>query len=85
MDCYTVFAARASKFKNPINDVGVTWVYGIDDPRIVEISGITFKREHEMTPTNLIHELCGMEKKVFTNLYAGKISKKLYRLYEYNK
>ena len=31
MDVYTMFGAKASKFKNPINDVGVTKVFGIDD------------------------------------------------------
>ncbi len=35
MDVYTVFGAKASKYKNPINDVGVTEVYGMDDPEIV--------------------------------------------------
>ena len=34
MDAYSVFAAKMSKIKNPINDVGVTDVYGIDDPAI---------------------------------------------------
>ena len=24
MDCYTVFAAKASKYRNPVNEVGVT-------------------------------------------------------------
>ena len=28
-DVYTVFAAKATKYKNPINDVGVTEVFGI--------------------------------------------------------
>ena len=31
MDVYTVFGAKASKYKNPINDVGVTTVWGIDN------------------------------------------------------
>ena len=36
MDCYTVFAARASKYKNPVNEVGVTRLWGVDDPRKLE-------------------------------------------------
>lgn len=32
MDCYTTKAAKVSKYKNPINDVGVTLVYGMDEP-----------------------------------------------------
>lgn len=83
MDCYTEFAAKASKVRNPINDVGVTQVYGLDDPKLLEGNGVAFVREHEMTPAELVDELQGMEKKVFKALYAGSIAKKMYRLYEY--
>ncbi len=85
MDCYSQLAARASKVKNPINDVGVTQVYGMDDPKLPEQSGLTFLREHEMTPGDLIDELQGLEKQIFRTLYAGAAAKKLYRLYEYTK
>ncbi len=84
MDCYTIFAAKASKYKNPINDVGVTLVYGMDEPRVLEEStGVYFVREHEMTPESLINQLQGVEKVIFKKLFGGKISKKMYRLYEY--
>ena len=84
MDCYTTFAAKASKYKNPIHDVGVTEVYGMDDPKILEErTGLHFIKEHNMTPDMYIQELAGMEKNIFKKLYAGNISKKMYRLYEY--
>ena len=83
MDCYTTFAAKASKYKNPINDVGVTKVYGLDDPTILQKEGIVFVKEHEMTPQSLINELKGIEKFIFAKLYAGSIAKKMYRQYEY--
>lgn len=83
MDCYTEFAARASRVKNPINDVGVTQVYGTDDPKGLEESGFSLVKEHEMTPEDLVNELRGMEKTIFRHLYAGGIAQKLYRLYEY--
>lgn len=83
MDCYTTFAAKASKYKNPINDVGVTEVYGLDDPRVLEKVGVKYVKEHDMTPDNLINELRGFEKSIFEKLYAGSVSKKMYRLYEY--
>ena len=85
MDCYTSFAAKASKYKNPINDVGVTEVYGLDEPKLLENSGLKFVKEYEMTSQNLINELKGIEKSVFEKLYAGSISKKMYRMYEYGK
>ena len=83
MDCYTTFAAKASKYKNPINDVGVTEVYGLDDPKLLEQAGIKFVKEREMTPENMINELKGIEKTIFSKLYAGSIAEKMYRLYEY--
>ena len=79
MDCYTEFAARASKYKNPINDVGVTEVFGMDDPNVLP----GFIREHEMTPQDLIDQLQGMEKRIFASVFAGGVAKKMYRLYEY--
>ena len=86
MDCYTAFAAKASKYKNPVNDVGVTAVCGIDDPKLLEENtGIHFVNEHEMTPVTLIDELKGIEKAIFKRFYGGSISKKMYRLYEYGK
>lgn len=84
MDCYTVFAAKASKYKNPINDVGVTDVYGMDSPQAVEDgTGISFVKEHNMTPDCLVNELKGIEKIIFKKVFGGRISKKMYRLYEY--
>ena len=83
MDCYTTFAAKASKYKNPINDVGVTQVYGLDEPRALECNSLIFVKEHDMTPDVFINELEGIEKAIFKKLYSGGIAKKMYRMYEY--
>lgn len=84
MDCYTVFAAKASKYKNPINEVGVTTVYGMDEPRVLEDgTGLSFKGEADLTPSYLVDELTGMEKVIFKKVFAGSFSKKMYRLYEF--
>ncbi len=83
MDCYTTFAAKASKYKNPINDVGVTQVYGLDEAKDLEYSKFIFTQEYEMTPDALINELEGIERAVFKKLYGGSIAKKMYRMYEY--
>lgn len=85
MDCYTTFAAKASKYKNPVRDVGVSRVYGLDDPATLDSTGIHFVQEREMTPRQYIEELRGMERKIFEKLYAGKMAWKLYRLYEFEK
>ncbi|MBQ8216840.1 MAG: class I SAM-dependent methyltransferase, partial [Oscillospiraceae bacterium] len=60
-------------------------VYGVDEPTFSEGSGLVFVREHEMTPEKYIEELRGAEKYIFKKLYAGGFSKKLYRLFEYEK
>ena len=83
MDCYTVKAAELSRHKNPINDVGVTEVYGIDTPEIFGNNGLKFIKEHNMIPQNYIDELHGVEKYIFSKIFAGGFSKKMYRLFEY--
>ena len=84
LDAYTVFAARATKYKNPINDVGVTVVHGFDDPKeLEENTGFTYVRQQDMTPGYLIDTLPRAEQGIFRLFFAGKTAKKLYRLYEY--
>ena len=85
MDCYTVLAAKLSQYKNPINDVGVTKVYGVDDPALFQNGELAYVKEHTMTPQHFIDELHRIEKYIFRKLYAGSFSKKLYRLFEYKK
>lgn len=84
MDCYTEQGANMSKYKNPINDVGVTEVYGYDHPEeLGEKSHLVFVKEYDMTPQKYMDELKGVERFVFKNLFAGKIAKSMYRMYEY--
>ncbi len=86
MDCYTEHAARASKYKNPINDVGVTVVYGYDQPQeLAAKTGLLFEREHDMTPQKYIDELHGTDRIIFKHLFAGKVAKSMYRMYEFKK
>lgn len=84
MDCYTLFGARASKYKNPIKHVGVNQVYGLEGPSDLEKStGLICCREHTMTPDWLIEQLPKKEQWIFRKLFAGKMAKKIYRLYEF--
>lgn len=84
-DCYTVFAARMSKYKNPVNAVGVTQLHGIDCPEDMNNGPFVFACEHDMTPQRFIDQLRGAERWIFRHLYAGNFAKRLYRLYEYRK
>ena len=84
MDSYTVFAAKATRYKNPINEVGVNQVYGFDDPKALESgTGIAFVQEHSLTPEWLIAQLPKGEQGFFRRMFAGKMAKKIYRLHEF--
>lgn len=83
MDAYTALSAKFTRFANPVKNVGVLKTYGIDDAKTLESNRVLFKKEHDMTPKTYISELAGMEKCVFEKLYAGRFSKKLYRMYEF--
>lgn len=86
IDFYTELSAKMSKYKNPINDVGVTEVYGLDEPKSIEKNtGFTFVKEHSITPVEMINQLKGAEKFIFKSIFGGSFSKKMYRLYEYHK
>ncbi len=85
MDVYTPLAAKLTKWKNPINDVGVSKVYGIENAQTLECYGFKFQKEHSMTPSSLIAELDKSEQRVFKTVFAGNFAKKLYKIYEYQK
>lgn len=86
LDVYTVFGAKASKYKNPINDVGVTTVWGLDDISLV-LAGtqLKFDAEHSLTPENLVKQLPPFDRGFFKFLFTGSFYRKIYRLYEISK
>ena len=84
MDIYTVWGAKASKYKNPVNDVGVTQLYGVDDVQtLLNNTKLRFKSEHSFTPNELVNELKSSEKLFFKIMFNEKIYSKIYRLYEF--
>ncbi len=84
MDVYTGFGAKASKYRNPVNDVGVTQLYGIDDAgTLLEGLNIRFVQEHSFTPEALVNELKPAERTVFRLLFTGSAYGKIYRLLEF--
>lgn len=86
MDCYSEYAAKASKYRNPINDVGVNIVYGYDIPHsLARQSGFVFEKEHSITSQRYINELRGIERKIFQYMYAGQLSQSMYKIYEFKK
>ncbi len=83
MDVYTEFGVKASKYKNPVNDVGVTALYGRDDMQaVLSQTGIRSKAEHPLTPDDLVNELRAFDRTVFKILFNRRVYRKIYRLYE---
>ena len=83
MDVYTEFGVKASKYKNPVNEVGVSMLYGINDIwSIIDGLRIRFVKEHSFTPAALIKELPPVDRLFFKMLFTGKLYRKIYRMYE---
>ena len=83
MDIYTEFGAKASKYKIPVNDVGVTKLYGIDDMEgMIGGLGLRVVREHSFTPPALVNELKPMDRAFFRLMFTGRLYRKIYRLME---
>ena len=83
MDVYTEFGVKASKYKNPVNEVGVTKLYGIDAiESIIDGLRIRFITEHSFTPATLVKKLTPIDRLFFNLLFTGKLYRKIYRLYE---
>lgn len=82
-DFYTEFGAKMSKYKNPVNDVGVTKLYGVDDLEgVIGGLGLRVVREHSFTPAALVNELPARDRTVFKILFTGRLYGKFYRLME---
>ena len=83
VDVYTEFGIKASKYKNPVKGLGVTKLYGVEDmEQFLSKTKIRVKSEHLMTPASLINELRGFDKLFFKAVFAGRMTGKIYRLYE---
>ena len=83
MDVYTVTGAKLSKYRNPVNEVGVSELYGIDEiESVIGDLRIRFVREHSFTPENLVAQLKPLEQMFFRMMFTGRIYGKIYRLLE---
>lgn len=82
-DAYSSQAVKSSKLKNPVNQMNASIKWGMNDP-----SDFTKLNEHlEFVREYLIkkkeNNLKGITKFIFENLYCGKISESLYKIYEF--
>lgn len=82
-DAYTTKAVAASKYKNPVNQMNATIKYGLDNYE----EFLKINRRLEYVSSHVIrkkdNKLKGLTKIIFNNLYCGKISERLYKIYEF--
>lgn len=83
-DAYSKKGVRSSKIKNPVNQMNAEVKYGIDNPE----KFLQLNNNLEYVATHLIrredNNLQGLTKFIFNNLYCGKISQSIYKIYEFN-
>ena len=83
-DAYTKKGVRFSKIKNPINQMDAKVIYGFDKPE----DFFSLNNRLEYIETHFIkkddNNLQGLTKLIFNNLYCGKISQSIYKIYEFN-
>ena len=83
-DAYSKKAVKLSKIKNPVNKVKAKIRFGFNNPEefLSLNSNLEFVKEHSIKRKN--NNLTGFKKFVFNNLYCGKLSQSLYKIYEFN-
>ena len=83
-DSYSKRGVRLSKFKNPVNQVGAKIKYGFNK----NSEFLTMNDNLVHYATHLIkrseNNLKGWTKFVFNNLYCGRISQSIYKIYEFD-
>ena len=82
-DAYSKKGVKLSKYKNPINKYNAKVKYGLDNKE--EFLGLNNRLKH--IDTHLIKKedinLPVITKLIFNNLYCGKTSESLYKIYEF--
>lgn len=82
-DAYSKMAVKASKIKNPVNQMNATVKFGMDKPD--DFTSLNKHLKHLKTHyiVNKNNSLRGWKRVLFNHLYCGKISQSLYKIYEF--
>lgn len=82
-DAYSKQAVKSSKLKNPVNQMNAEIKWGMNSPSEFTMlnENLEFFKEHLIRHKE--NNLKGMTKFIFENLYCGKISESLYKIYEF--
>lgn len=80
-DAYSGFAARMSKYKNPVNSVNAKICFSMDSSDIFEQEGISCIMNNDIIRKEYIDKLSGIYKMRFR--FMRKFGSNLYRIYGY--
>lgn len=82
-DAYSKQAVKSSKLKNPVNQMNASIKWGMDNPNDFTTLNENLEFVREYLIKNKENNLKGITKFIFENLYCGKISELLYKIYEF--
>lgn len=82
-DAYSKQAVKSSKLKNPVNQMNASIKWGMNKPSDFTILNENLEFVREYLIRNKENNLKGITKFIFENLYCGKISETLYKIYEF--
>ena len=80
-DAYSKQAVKGSKIKNPVNQMNANIKWGMNNPDDFNKFNHNLKFIKEYLIRHKENNLKGMTKFIFDNLYCGKISESLYKIY----
>lgn len=80
-DAYSVFSAKMSKYKNPINAVNAKIDFAMDDPTIFENNNTKCVINNDIILRKYVNHLKGIDKLRFK--FMGSAGKNMYRIYGY--
>lgn len=82
-DAYSRQAVKGSKIRNPINQMNASIKWGMNNPEDFNKLNHNLEFIKEYLIRQKENNLKGMTKFIFDNLYCGKISESLYKIYEF--
>lgn len=82
-DAYSKQAVKSSKLKNPVNQMNANIEWGMNEPSDFTSLNENLEFVREYLIRNKEDNLKGITKFIFENLYCGKISESLYKIYEF--
>ncbi len=80
-DAYSPFAAKMSKYKNPINAVNARIDFAMDNPKILENENVKCTLNSDIIQKKYVDRLKGIDKIRFK--FMGGAGKNLYRIFGY--